>query len=306
MELSEMTTFCLSEVSETQWIQKIHDSRWPNGFCCPKCSARRSYTIRTRRLPLYECSACGTQTSLTSGTIMEGSRTPIRLWILAIYLHSKPEGISASRLTRIIGTTYKTAWLICHKIRHAIAHSDQSQLLQGLVRINFAQYGHPYNPTVFRHPQEQPLLIGASMNAAGEFTHIKIKQAVEECSYPQFTCPLDKFPFIRKHVDPQATEIVAVTLKYSKDRNKSLLRICQNASIWINSTFRGIGAKHLQAYLDQYSYGFNMTALRQDAFSSLINLSMTTSALPYPELIRKPNIQPKLRLQYAHYLKNAS
>ncbi len=305
-----MTAFCLTKSSEPYWIQKLLEIRWPTGFCCPACGSRQAITITTRRLPLYECNSCGKQTSLISGTIMERSRTPIRLWMLAIYLHSLPKGITALRLAALIGTTYKTAWLICHKIRHAMAIAEQDELLKGIVRINFAQYGRPYNPTVFRHPQEQPLLIGATMNGNGEFTHIKIKQAVEECSYPQFTCPLNKHPFIHKHVDPNATEVIAITLKYSKDRNRHLLQISSCASGWINSTFKGIGAKHLQAYLDQYCYGYNMTRKitdrALDPFSHLIHLCSSTSATTYPELIRKPNIQPKLRVQYAYHLRSAS
>lgn len=306
MEYSEMLTFYLSSSNEQTCIQTMLQTRWPVGFQCPHCHSQNAFEIRTRRLPLYECCSCRTQTSLTAGTIMEGSRTPIRFWILAMLLHSRPEGITAFKLATILGTTYKTAWLICHKIRHAMAYSTKDELLTGLVRINFAQYGRPYNPTIYRHPQEQPLLIGATMDGQGILAPIKIKQAVEECSYPQFTCPLDKTPFIRKHVDPQATEIIAVTLKYSKDRNRKLLQISKNACIWINFTFHGIGAKHLQTYLDQYCYGYNMTFQNQSVFSHLMKLSTSTPVLTYHELINKPNIQPKLRSQYTSNLKNAS
>ncbi len=298
--------FCLDPINEQAIIQTIFNARWPDGFCCPSCGNRYCYTISTRRLPLYQCSSCSIQTSLTSRTVMERSRTPLRLWILAIFLHARPEGINAVQLTSIIGTTYKTAWLICHKIRHAMSHADQSELLNGLVRINFAQYGRPYNPTIYRHPQEQPLLIGATMNEQGEFTYIKIKQALEECSYPQFTCPLNKYPFIDKHVDPKATEIISVTLKFSKNRNRKLLNISQLASNWINRTFRGIGAKHLQTYFDQYCFGYNTSVQNQPAFSQLMRICTETVALTYPELIRKPNIQPTLRAQYTAYLKNVS
>ncbi|MFC4598995.1 hypothetical protein [Cohnella hongkongensis] len=240
---------------------------------------------------------------------MEKSRTPIRLWLLALFLHSTPQGISAVRLASIIGTTYKTAWLICHKIRHAMSHADKDKLLTGLVRINFAQYGRPYNPTVYRHPQEQPLLIGASMSGQGEFTYIKIKQAVEECSYPHLTCPLNKHPFLKKHVSPDAPEVIAVTLKFSKDRNIRLLQLCQRASNWINYTFNGIGPKHLQAYMDQFCFQYNYAARQHQqpsAFESLLRMASSAPVLTYPNLIRRPNIQPKLRAQYRNLLKEAS
>jgi len=304
--MDDIQAYCLSQASEPFWIQEITNIRWPSGFECPSCGNQHAYKILTRRLPLYECSSCYTQTSLSAGTIMEGSRTPLRLWILAMFLHSRPQSINATNLAAIIGTTYKTAWLICHKIRHAMANADNHELLKGLVRINFAQYGRPYNPTIYRHPQEHPLLVGGTIDGQGEFTHIKIKQADEECSYPQFTCPLNKFPFIHKHVDPQATEIIAVTLKYSRERNRKLLHICQMASNWINITFQGIGAKHLQAYLDQYCYSYNIAMKQQHLFPHLIKMCLKTPTLTYPNLINKPNTKPKLLAQYRSLLKNAS
>ncbi len=306
MDQTEFQSFCLVSSNEQACIQKFQQVRWPNGFRCPHCGGSDAYEIRTRRLPLYECKTCGVQTSLTAGTILEGSRTPIRLWLLALYLHAGAKGISAVRLASIIGTTYKTAWLICHKIRYAMSQADKNNLLNGLVRINFAQYGRPYNPTVFRHPQEQPLLIGASMNVQGVFTYIKIKQAVEECSYPHLTCPLNKHPFLKKHVSPEATEVIAVTLKYSRDRNIRLLQICQTASNWINYTFSGIGPKHLQAYMDQFCFQYNWAAQGLSPFPMLMQMSSSASVITYPELIRKPNILPKLRAQYDTLLRNAS
>ncbi|XID95075.1 transposase [Paenibacillaceae bacterium WGS1546] len=303
--MEKLYAFYLEPSNEDACIQLLYDARWPNGFQCPSCGHDKAGTIRTRRLPLYECRSCGVQTSLISGTIMQGGRTPIRLWLLAIELHAMPEGVTATRLAEIIGTTYKTAWLICHKIRHAMSQADRSELLSGLVRINFAQYGRPYNPTVYRHPQEQPLLIGASLNHEGQFTHIKIKQAIEECFFPEHTCPLNKEPFIRKHVHPAATEIIAVTLKYSKDRNRQLLQICRDASDWINGQFKGIGPKHLQAYLDQYAFGYNQISRRETVYPYLLRLCASIRTTTYPDLTRKPNLQPRLRAQYNHLLKHA-
>jgi len=305
MNLDDFQAFCLSDSNESACIQMLLEARWPNGFQCPNCGNSRAYRTSTRRLPLFQCTACGSQTSLISGTILEGSRTPIRLWLLAIFLHSSPDGINAMQLQSLIGTTYKTAWLICHKIRHAMSHADRQRLLGNIVRINFAQYGRPYNPTVFRHPQEQPLLIGGSLNEEGHFSYIKIKQAVEECFYPQYTCPLNKHPFIRKHVSPDAEEIVAVTVKFSRTRNLRLIDLSRRASLWIHFQFRGIGPKHLQAYLDQYCFGYNITVQKVSAFHTLLSMSASAPTITYPQLIKKPNIQPRLRSQYVDLLRSA-
>lgn len=298
--------FCLSSSNEQLCIRMLHESRWPEGFRCPHCDHQNACLITTRRIPLYQCKSCRIQTSLTSGTILEGSRTPIRLWLLALFLHSQPCGISAVQLTSIIGTTYKTSWLICHKIRYAMAQAEQKDLLSGLVRINFARYGRPHNSTVYRHPQEHPLLIGATINNQGQFTSIKIKQVIEECFNPKYIYPLDEMPFIRKHVDPQAVEVIAIIPEFSKLRNKQLIKICREASFWINNTFRGVGAKHLQTYLTQYCFSYNLALKDQPAYSHLLRISVTTAVLTYPVLISKPNNQPQIRSQYESLFRKAS
>ncbi|MBB6730010.1 transposase, partial [Cohnella zeiphila] len=147
---------------EEACIRVLFDARWPDGFRCPRCG-RSSYSlISTRSLPLYECSRCRKQTSLIAGTVFQGTRTPLRLWFQAIYLHSRPGGVNALQLSEEIGVTYKTAWSICHKLRHAMSHAEAGELLEGWVRIQDAAIIHRATPTLEWQPQEQSVLIGAS------------------------------------------------------------------------------------------------------------------------------------------------
>ena len=68
---------------------------------------------------------------------MSGSRTSLMKWFTAIFLVSQPEhGINAVALSRIIHVTYKTAWLILHKIRHTCSMFDQKSPLSGVVQVN--------------------------------------------------------------------------------------------------------------------------------------------------------------------------
>src|SRR5665647_382834 len=74
-------------------------AKWPNGFTCANCGHRHAYTITTRRLPLFECAGCRHQSSLISGTVMEGSRTSLRKWFHTLLLVSlQPAGVNAVQL----------------------------------------------------------------------------------------------------------------------------------------------------------------------------------------------------------------
>jgi hypothetical protein len=73
--------------------------RWPRGFRCPRCEGRGHYELSRRGLT--QCAACGYQASLTAGTILHGTRVPLRVWFLAFFfLGRHKQSISALQLQR--------------------------------------------------------------------------------------------------------------------------------------------------------------------------------------------------------------
>jgi transposase-like protein len=106
--------------------------RWSGGIFCPHCgSTKPPYKVEgkggakgTKARPgLYKCSekGCRKQFSVTVGTVFERSHIPLSKWLAAAYLLcSSKKGISAHQLHRTLGVTYKTAWFLAHRIRHAM------------------------------------------------------------------------------------------------------------------------------------------------------------------------------------------
>ena len=114
--------------------------RWPNGFVCPRCGGRSRGYMASRRV--HECAGCGYQSSITAGTIFHKTRTPLSSWFWAIYRMSQDKkGISALQLSKEIGVSYPTAWLMQHKIRKAMADRDQGYQLQGLIEVDEGYVG---------------------------------------------------------------------------------------------------------------------------------------------------------------------
>src|SRR5215203_4097086 len=58
--------------------------RWPEGFKCPRCAATECSEIRDRQL--LQCRSCRYQTSLIAGTILQGTKLPMRVWFRAMHL----------------------------------------------------------------------------------------------------------------------------------------------------------------------------------------------------------------------------
>lgn len=104
----------------------LESVRWPNGPICPHCgSAEVPYALKGKahRPGLYKCrdKDCRMQFSVTVGTVFERSKIPLSKWLTAAFLLcSSKKGMSAHQLHRVMGVTYKTAWFLAHRIRHAM------------------------------------------------------------------------------------------------------------------------------------------------------------------------------------------
>lgn len=263
--------------TEQACISALFNARWPAGFRCPGCGDARYYETTTRRLPLYECASCRMQTSLIVGTVMEGSRTPLTRWFYAIYLLSGDHGISALRLCELIQVTYKTAWLMAHKIRSAMSEADASVRLTGDVRIDRCYYGDPTFDDAL-----QPLLIGASFNEAAEPAMIKIKQPDPDHIYEnkRFITPEGVQAFHEEHSDCSSTLELC---RYRKN-HPALVLVVKQMNAWLNLTFNGIGAKHLQRYLNEFTYRLNCKSRGGTVFLETVSWCASSPVLTYPQL----------------------
>ena len=90
--------FATEEDCRAYWIE----ARWGGQPACSECESTRVWSERKGRL--FECIDCGHQTSLTSGTLLQGTRKPFKTWFRAVFeISSRRNGISAKELQRILG-----------------------------------------------------------------------------------------------------------------------------------------------------------------------------------------------------------
>jgi IS1 family transposase len=119
--------------------------RWPEGVKCPRCGADVGQMVSTRPWH-WQCKECAPQTtyrfSHIAGTVFENTNKPLRDWfkVAHLMLVSK-KGMSALQIMRYMGFgSYKTAWLMCHKIRTALIEEDMDKL-GGIVEVDETYVG---------------------------------------------------------------------------------------------------------------------------------------------------------------------
>lgn len=141
MNLAQVTA--LNEDEARDYLEGI---RWPNGATCPHCGSKECKKLegKSTRPGLYKCKSkeCRKQFTVTVGTIFERSHISLRHWVIAFHLMcSSKKGISAHQLHRNLGITYKSAWFMCHRIRHALANGPFPDKLKGTVEVDETYVG---------------------------------------------------------------------------------------------------------------------------------------------------------------------
>ncbi|MGA3301776.1 MAG: IS1595 family transposase [Methylovirgula sp.] len=118
--------------------------RWPQGVRCPRCGNPAVYDLPSRKWH-WQCEKCtpnGYRFSILVDTIFENTNKPLRDWYRVIHLMlTSKKGMSALQIARYMGFgSYKTAWLMCHKVRTALAEKTPEKL-GGIVEIDETYVG---------------------------------------------------------------------------------------------------------------------------------------------------------------------
>lgn len=151
MLLAKARTMSLRDVftaGEEAAFQTFCEMRWPETEgkpVCPKCGHDHSYEIKTRRK--FKCKACHHQFSPTSGTIFASRKMAyVDLLAAILIVVNGAKGLSALQLARDIDCQHKTAWVLSHKLREAMASEMADEMVSGTVEVDGAYFGGHVRP----------------------------------------------------------------------------------------------------------------------------------------------------------------
>lgn len=275
-------------------------ARWPDGFRCPGCGHDHGWKLETKAWT-YECSRCSRQTSLTAGTVMHGSKLSLMVWFWAAYLmatHSN--GISARQIWRQLGLgSYKSAWLLCAKLRRAMVNPDRA-LLSVLVEIDETQIpyrmkGDPVAGGGGRSPDGKLQIVAAIEVNDGKPGRLRlgvIRDGSSESLHPFITNNVTPGGMVKTDgwrgylgvrgvshdphvVGPMAAHIILPWVH----------RVFANLKTWALGVYHGLRPYHLQSYLDEFVFRFNRRSTPHAAFRSLLGIGLATNPITYKMLI---------------------
>jgi hypothetical protein len=238
------------------WIE----ARWGGEPACARCGSTRVWTIREGTT--FECADCGHQTSLTSGTLLEKTRKPLKMWFRAIFeISTRRTGISGKDLQRIMGFgSYKTAWTWLHKLRAAMVRSD-SEPLGPFVQLDEALVGGKGSP------HKELVLVAAEANGRVRLAHVETNDEGTCKRFAEGQIAADAHVVTDGHAGYNRESLgerrhEAVVQTKAERRESDAVQSCHwTISLlkrWLVGTHAGaVRDKHLQAYLDEFAFRHN-------------------------------------------------
>jgi transposase-like protein/ribosomal protein L37AE/L43A len=240
--------------------------RWGGKPRCMKCDGTRVCELSSGR---FQCYACGHQTSVTAGTILDRTRKPLRLWFRALFeMLTRKTGVSGKDLQRLLGFgSYETAWTWLHKLRALLVNPDHRPL-RGSVQLDEVYLGGkaPGHQRGRSPEGKAVILVGAEvggrirMRKIPDASAASLGPAVQAMAEPSAKIATDRHRGYTAEVLAGRNHAAAASPSSPKDHDP--VQWCHWAASnlkrwWLGTHHGAISEKHAQAYLDEFTFRYN-------------------------------------------------
>jgi len=276
---------------EAACVRFLIQSRWPDGFECPRCGGKEYWWKESRGL--LQCKLCGYQASPTAGTVMHRSKMPLKTWFNGAYLVTTlTPGLSAVQFARQVGIdNYETAFTMLHKLRSAMVREGRDRI-GGLVEVDETYVGGERAGRVGRGAFGKVIVIGAVEvrdTARGTAAGRVRLQVIPDVSGDSL------IGFIQNNIVENSTVKTDDWRGYSgltatgyghavSEKLIHIHRVFSNLKTWLIGTHHGVSSQHLQAYLNEYTYRFNRRGTPMAAFQTVLGLAKGRIGPTYDDL----------------------
>ena len=256
-----------------EWLWRKRFSADGEHAHCPRCEQERTFKryATTQRRQSWTCTVCGHHLHPTAGTIFHKSSTSLHLWFYAMHLMSSTRcGISAKQLERELGVTYKTAWRMAHLIRNELMTQDDEPL-SGEVEMDETYVGGRRRNGKRGRPSEDShkTPVFGMVQRSGRVAAIAVRNARAKSLMPHvhqrvlprsvvYTDELKSYNKLKRsgyqHKRIHHAEKVYVSGNVHTNTIEGFWSLMKRG---INGVYHAVSAKHLQGYLNEYTFRYN-------------------------------------------------
>jgi len=275
--------------------------RWPEGFVCLAC--KKTTTPWNESRGRLACPICRHQTSVSTGTIFDKTRTPLTTWLEAAWhVSSAKNGMSAKTLESTIGTSYQVAWMMLQRFRVAMVNIDRNQL-SGDVEVDETFVGgEEHGGKRGRGTNKSIVAIAVEIRQPKGFGRVRMRHIpdasgesllpfVHEVVAPGSVVRTDGWSGYNGLTDYGYTRDILVQSSSGDPAHVSMPGVHRVASLlkrWLLGTHQGsVLSHHLQSYLEEFTFRFNRRTSRSRGlvFRRLLEQAVITGPVTQTDII---------------------
>ncbi len=262
-----------------EWLKNV---KYPNSIYCPKCQGiTKHYRIKDRAC--YSCEFCGNHIYPMADTIFEDTKlNHLRLWFKAVaYMSVTRCGISSRQLSRDLGVTVKTGWRMWRQIRATLSEGEGIKFV-GKVEIDETYIGGKAKGKRGRGSENKAIVLGI-VERKGRARGIVISDVKAKTLMPVIEVNVSKDATVYTD-DLHSYDCLGnlgfehQTVAHSQKVYVSGKDIHTNTieGFWsqlkrsIDGTYHHVIARHLQGYVDEYSFRYNHRNDEQPMFKTML------------------------------------
>jgi len=262
--------------TQVDCIAYLEQVRWGSDPICPYCGSDNTARNQHR----HRCYDCRTSFSVTVGTIFHRTHLPLQKWFLAIMLMlNAKKGLSALQLSRDLDVNKNTAWRIAMRIRKAMTQAEQRSLLTGVVEMDEAYIGgKPRKDN--RRNDDKPNKRGRGTDKAPVIGAVERGGKVTaKATAKEKMKGRHMRAFVRERVDTSKAGLITDEYKGYFGMSKVLPHAVIKHQDWyvdgdihtntiegfwallkrgMFGQFHSVSRKHLQRYVDEFCYRYNL------------------------------------------------
>ncbi|MDP2707473.1 MAG: IS1595 family transposase [Burkholderiales bacterium] len=245
--------------------------RWPGGFICTACGATAAPWRKTRGRLV--CRACRHDTSVSRGTILDKTRTPLTTWFEAAWhVTTAKNGLSAKTLERTLGTRYRVAWAMLQRYRVAMVRGQRSRL-SGDVEVDETLVGGvERGGKRGRGTTKYVVVIAVEVRQPKGFGRVRMRHVANAsgASLVPFVCDAVAtgtvvhtdgwrgYNDLTKHGYTHQMTVLSSSDDPAHVSMPGVHRVASLLKRWILGTHQGaVTPAHLQSYLEEFTFRFN-------------------------------------------------
>jgi transposase-like protein len=276
--------------NEQTCIEYLEQIRWDGNPVSPFDENSKVYKCKDNK---YKCKNTGKYFNVRTNTMFDNTKMELQKWFLAIWLvtaHKK--GIASTQLARDIDITQKSAWFMLQRIRACFGIENYNEL-EGTVECDESFYG---GKNINRHKDKKvEKCQGRSFKDKTPILGMLQRGGKLNCFVVRDTTKKSIQPLVRKYVNSGTRlisdewhgyrglnnmyehNIVNHAKKEYVNLNDSTLHSNTIESSWkimknsLRDMYNFVSRKHLQLYVDEHVYRYNMRKLQDsDKFNWLI------------------------------------